>query len=316
MCLLIHQKPDTKFDNEFLADVYAQNKDGLGIMYSENGVLVIAKALPRTADEFVAFYREHTEDRECVVHARMQTHGEIDLANCHPYDVTDRVALAHNGILATGNDADKTKSDTWHFVENIIRPAVLGDPSIILRDSWQRFIGSAIGSSNKFGLMTADGDVVIINRASGVEFRGAWLSNTYAWPAAKYNMAPSYSTGYGYGRGSRYWSSYADEYDWNDLKSTTAPAIVPKKKAEPITRASLPSILKAARNSYIRGTLAQWVHDAPAKALALITEIEQTDTGETVDTIKADGEFAELVIAEWFQGEGLDLDLDRRAGLL
>ena len=311
MCLLIHQKPDTQFDNEFLAGVYSQNRDGLGIMYAENGSLVIAKALPRNADEFVAFYREHTEDRECVVHARMQTHGEIDLANCHPYDVTDRVALAHNGILATGNDADKSKSDTWHFVENIIRPAVIGDESIILRDSWQRFIGAAIGSSNKFGLMTAAGDVVIINRASGVEFRGAWLSNTYAWPAARYNMAPSYSTGYGYGRGSRYW--YADEYEWDNLTSTTAPAIVPKK-AEQITRASLPSILRAARNSYIRGTLARWIHDAPAKALALVTEIEQTDTGETVDTIKADGEFAELVIAQWFEGEGLDLD--RQAGIL
>ncbi|NDD54456.1 hypothetical protein EBZ39_11370 [bacterium] len=298
MCLLIHQKPDTQFDDEFLASVYAQNSDGLGIMYADRGALVIAKALPRNAEEFAAFYREHAEGRECVVHARMQTHGDIDLANCHPYNVTDRVALAHNGVLSTGNDADKTKSDTWHFVENIIRPAVLGDESIILRDSWQRFIGSAIGSSNKFGLMTAAGDVVIINRASGVEFRGAWLSNTYAWPAAKYNMAPSYST---------YWSNaYADEYDWQNLSSTTAPAIVPKKKPEPITRASLPSILRAARNSYIRGTLSQWIHDAPAKALALLTEIEEHDAGETVETIKTDGSYAETVIADWFEMEGLD----------
>jgi predicted glutamine amidotransferase len=175
MCLLVHQPSSTTFSDEFLADVYSGNRDGIGVMYSSGGQLVVVKALPASVDQFIAFYREHIEGRESVWHARMQTHGDIDLENCHPYGVTSRVALAHNGILSTGNAWDKSKSDTWHFIRNVIRPAVEADESIVLDPTWQSFIGSLIGSANKFGMMTASGSAVIINRAAGVEFRGAWL---------------------------------------------------------------------------------------------------------------------------------------------
>lgn len=88
MCLLVHQPKTTKFSDEFLADVFSSNRDGFGVMYAEAGRLQVARFLLETADEFIAVYRAHADGRECIWHARMQTHGVIDLGNCHPYSVT------------------------------------------------------------------------------------------------------------------------------------------------------------------------------------------------------------------------------------
>jgi hypothetical protein len=304
MCLLVHQPAGVAFDAEFLADVYAQNRDGLGVMYADAGKLHVLKTLPRTADEFVDFYETHAAGIECVWHARMMTHGDIDIDNCHPYRVTDEIYLAHNGVLATGNEWDKTRSDTWHFIRNVIEPAVIADPSIILRPEWQSFIASMIGASNKFGLMTAAGDAVIINRSAGVTFRGAWLSNTYAWPASKYNASPSYAAR------ARY-AGYYDGYDWDTGylgASRWYDKTPPKIAAKVIEKTSTPTvyqITKAARNSYIRGTLHQWVKDAPAKAAALVDAIEDDKSGESGEMVYSDPGFAVEIIADYFDSEDL-----------
>jgi len=296
MCLLVHQPASTTFSDDFLADVYSSNRDGIGAMYASGGQLVVVKSLPESADQFIAFYREHIEGRESVWHARMQTHGDIDLENCHPYPVTARVALAHNGILSTGNSWDQSRSDTWHFIKNIIRPAVEGDESIVFDPTWQSFIGGVIGGSNKFGLMTASGAAVIINRAAGVEFRGAWLSNTYAWSAHKHGLgsraiASRYS-------GGRVWGGYGwDEYD--DALPVSSSAV--RSSGESLVR-----ITRAARNSYIRGTLSQWVLDAPAKAAALVNAIEDDATGASGELAWKDPEIVVDAIADWFEGEGLE----------
>lgn len=308
MCLLVHQPAAVTFDAGFLADVHAQNRDGLGIMYAENGRLHVYKTLPTTAAEFIDFYNAHAADRECIWHARMQTHGDIDIDNCHPYRVTDSIYLAHNGVLSSGNDADVTRSDTWHFIHNVIQPAAEHNPEIIQRPEWQTFIGSMIGRSNKFGLMTSSGDAIIINREAGIEFEGAWLSNTYAWPAHKYNAAPrtvsttryAYDYEYGYGYGYGYDRDYTTR---QPAKITTKPTAKPT--AIKPSKASLPSLLRAARNCFIRGTLDQWVQDTPAKAAALVDEIEDYAPGESLPVVLRDPLFAVEIIEDWFASEGL-----------
>jgi len=303
MCLLVHQPKGVSFDQTFLAEVYSQNRDGLGVMYAEAGVLHVVKSLPKSAIEFGDFYRAHAEGRECVWHARMMTHGDVDLDNCHPYRVTDRVYLAHNGVLATGNEWDVSRSDTWHFIRNVIEPAVLHDERIVLDPRWQLFIGELIGKSNKFGIVLASGEVVTINRSSGVEFRGAWLSNTYAWPSARYGFGGA-ATSY---RASTIW---ADTYDWDVGYSASGYQALPARggKSRSVFSSvgeSLPSITRAARNCYVRGTLVQWVKDAPAKAAILVDEIENDHSGESGSMAFSDPGFAVEIIADWFDREGL-----------
>lgn len=290
MCLLVQQTTTTKFTDEFLADVFNKNSDGLGVMYAEDGKLHVYKCLPATAQDFIDFYRKHADGRYCVWHARMQTHGDIDMENCHPYKVTDNVWLAHNGILSSGNSADTSKSDTWHFIKNIIRPALIGNPDLLLDKEWQTFIGDMIGKSNKFSLVRADGQVVVINASAGVNYENAWLSNTYAWSYHKFTgQGGGYTNMYsGYNRkglghwGNSVYGDWEDEYETplGIGKTTEVKGTYIKGKdntkyppAE-LTAAQVSPYVKAAYNQWtrcgVRG-IEQWVFDAPHKAAALLS---------------------------------------------
>lgn len=288
MCLLVKQPKATSFTDDFLADVYSKNKDGLGIMYAESGELHVYKTLPANAQDFIDFYRAHADGRDCVWHARMQTHGDIDMDNCHPYMVTDDIWMAHNGVLSTGNDNDRSRSDTWHFIRNFLAPSLKADPDLMLDKDWQAFVGDMIGRSNKFGFVRSDGEIVIINQKAGVEFVGAWLSNTYAWSTTKFGFhTPSYqSPGYGsfdYQAGREWWAgqtSYYDDDNWTYNRSLTKSSTTAKEEkkeeetgfVEP-TESQLRKIVRAASNSWSRNGLAgieQWVKDAPHKAAHLL----------------------------------------------
>jgi len=193
MCLLIHHRADTVFPKSFLADVYEKNSDGFGAMVSVNGSISVVKSLAKL-DDIYQIYNEMIVGREAVMHFRMRTHGEIDIDNCHPYEVTPDLYMAHNGVLSTGNAADPKKSDTWHYINNFIKPLLEKDPDLIFRPQFQAMIGAHIGPSNKFGFMNKAGRVAIINRSSGVDHLDAWLSNTYAWTPSKFGYYSKYYT--------------------------------------------------------------------------------------------------------------------------
>jgi len=225
MCLLITQNQNSaRLSDEWLEDFYDYNSDGVGVMYAQNNQLVIEKVLPKNHQQFIAFYREHIEGKKCAFHLRMRTHGAIDLDNCHPYEVLNReehgadLWLMHNGVLSTGNARDLTKSDTWHYIRDYLRPMLANNPDFAFSKSFAKIVGTHIGSSNKFVLMDNAGRMATINQDSGVFWAGLWLSNTYAWSAskntskkpvnngktirkhAKEKPARAVNYGYGYGR--------------------------------------------------------------------------------------------------------------------
>lgn len=327
MCLLVQQTTISKFSDEFLADVYNKNQDGLGIMYAEGDKLHIFKCLPANAQEFVDFYRKHADGKNCVWHARMQTHGDIDFDNCHPYKVTEDVWLAHNGILSTGNAADKSKSDTWHFIQNFIRPALLGNPDLLTDVNWQKFVGEIIGRGNKFALVRNDGAVVVINAAAGVNYENAWLSNTYAWSYHKFTNKGGYTdmhSGYT-GSRSRFHSSYYGGYYDSEVEEyysslTPAPKTVEAKgsylgvktdkSTYPQTVLSASQIrpyVKAAYNQWSRRGVAgveQWVYDAPHKAAALLG-YWYDDMDEVDELVEDFPETAAEWIADLFQTDSI-----------
>jgi predicted glutamine amidotransferase len=127
MCLLVTQSSSSPIlSDAWLEDFYDFNSDGVGVMFANNGDLVIKKILPKSAKEFIQFYRSDIQGRDCAFHLRMRTHGEIDLSNCHPYEVLNRAEhgidlwLMHNGILSTGNKANPKMSDTWHYINDFL----------------------------------------------------------------------------------------------------------------------------------------------------------------------------------------------------
>jgi hypothetical protein len=190
MCLLVKQTSRSpRLSAEWLRDFYASNSDGVGLMYADNGQLEIVKQLPESAADFVRFYEQHIHGRDCFFHLRMRTHGDIDLLNCHPYQVLNMAEhgrdlwLMHNGVLATGNKADTTKSDTFHYIKDYLRPMLAANPDFAFHAAFADIVGEHIGVTNKFALMDNLGQSALINERSGVYWGGLWLSNTYAWSA-------------------------------------------------------------------------------------------------------------------------------------
>ena len=190
MCLLVTQSASAPtITSDWLVDMYSSNPDGVGVMYAKDNVLVVEKMLPTTASDFLEFYAKHIDGKDCAFHLRMKTHGAIDMTNCHPYPVLNRkqhgidLWLMHNGILHTDNKADVTKSDTWHYINDYLRPMLHNNPDFAFHPSFIDIMGDHIGTSNKFVLMDNFGRTSTINKDSGVFWGGRWLSNTYAWTA-------------------------------------------------------------------------------------------------------------------------------------
>lgn len=194
MCLIVHKPANVTITREFADDVYTKNPDGFGIIYHEiegNQSYVKIQKLIGNRENVWALLQEHA-DKELLIHWRMRTHGDIDLENCHPYVLVGKADgdvpsfMMHNGILSHGNAADTSKSDTWHYIRNTLRPLLSSAPDLLKSQAFRKLVERDIGGSNKFAIMDAYGEVTILNRHSGIEWEGMWLSNTYAWSAYKF----------------------------------------------------------------------------------------------------------------------------------
>lgn len=185
MCILIHHPAGTHFSREQLLDFFSKNSDGFGAIVKRGDTVEVLKSVG-TFEEIDALYVDQVAGYESVIHFRMKTHGKIDIANCHPYEVVPGVWMAHNGVLSTGNHKDPNMSDTWHYIQDFLKPMLEHDATLINNVGFQRMVASHIGSSNKFGFMNQDGDVVLINETSGIRHQDVWYSNTYAWTPWKF----------------------------------------------------------------------------------------------------------------------------------
>lgn len=216
MCLLHTHPASTDFDEADIKDFYKHNSDGLGVMWAQDDCLYTLKRLPKDGDEAWAIYQEYIQGKDCVVHWRMKTHGLIDYENCHPYIVFGAgssmpMSIMHNGVLYTGNAKDRTKSDTWHYVEDYLKPLLAEHPEMFMNPVMQLLIKDHIGSGNRFIMMNHLGETAIINEKDFVTYKGALLSNTYAWDSTKGGFGSKYASNF---RSQRY-SAYGVEYDEN-----------------------------------------------------------------------------------------------------
>ena len=221
MCLIITGKSSqvraTLLNTKrMLSDIYTSNSDGIGFMYGTKDGLKVIKHLPKSlADAEACIKRMPTDDREIAIHFRMTTHGDTDLTNCHPYDVVPGyIAMMHNGILHTGNAADKSKSDTWHFIKDYLASPIAEHPDMVYNDSFLTMVADFI-ENNRFVFMNGEGRMSHVNFDQGIEHDGMWFSNTYAWrPSA---LIPNYYTGTSKGWRNSYgtWDDSYDDYDYN-----------------------------------------------------------------------------------------------------
>jgi glutamine amidotransferase len=176
MCLAIYKPRTTQPDREAYLNGFKGNDHGAGFAAAVNGGLVVAKGFFKFVDFWSAF--EPYVGCDAIIHFRWATHGHRDEGNCHPFTVSDDLAMIHNGILDIDTKADKTKSDTWHYVESVLKPIHADMPEFYNAPAL-RFMGEqGIGAGNKFIFLRADGDVGIWNEDSGLWTEdGHWYSN-------------------------------------------------------------------------------------------------------------------------------------------
>lgn len=216
MCLIIHKPAGVEVPADLIESAWADNDDGAGIMYMDGPgtgtarTPTVYKVVPGSwADPAAHVTRclAGLTDREVGIHFRWRTHGPVNEANTHPYEIPGGAGyVMHNGILRLPKDyaaVAATTSDTGFYVNTVLR----GAPECADEEFWN-IVGEDIGNGNKFLVMDATGSFLRVNAKQWNVYRGLHLSNSYSIPENT-NWRRAWQAGDGY------------KVDYSDLYPTT-----------------------------------------------------------------------------------------------
>ena len=232
MCIAILNN-GKKLTRQELSNCWVSNDDGAGLLYINDGVLTAFKQpnhdgfnvagadFDKFTKEYDRVYKLSRESKTPVLlHFRIATHG-LDPMYLHPFFVSDKVGLIHNGIIYGYGSRDF--SDTYEFAGELATlPATMTESVAFLDNT---FISNAImdklESSNKVVFMDDTGDYRIFNAQLGHWNKGNWFSNdayktrkTYFGSVAKTKTAGEQVKTQSY-YSSIDWDAI-DEKSWND----------------------------------------------------------------------------------------------------
>ena len=184
MCIIIYQPEGAKFKPGLLRNLFHRNSDGFGLFYADEGRIHVEKIVNPNEESIIKLFEEF-QDRPLAMHLCLMTHGIQDKENTHPYRILNKrrhgidLWMAHNGVLDVDEEHAK-RSDTWHFVEYFLRPALASNPHLLQNTSFRKILTNAAGS-NKLLFLDGKGEVTIINERLGTQHQdtGCWLSNTH-----------------------------------------------------------------------------------------------------------------------------------------
>jgi hypothetical protein len=203
MCMIIYKPVGVELpDRETIRQAALGNPHGAGVMIADKGKVEIYKALigaDTICDLLSVLDRDNDKliNKSLAIHFRMATHGEVSIANCHPFPVTDDdlllssgsckvdVALAHNGMF-WNREYNKRDSDTYQFVKKYLSGF-----------TWETF-KAAYNLLDDESFRTDR--VIVMNGAGDVIKWGTWHTEK----GCEYSTFPgrSYSVyNYGYGAG-------------------------------------------------------------------------------------------------------------------
>ena len=184
MCLLCVIPPQTIPSRDKLEAAALNNPHGFGfaIVVPEDRRIIRERTMdPDEAINRFLELRGKYNTGYAMWHARLATHGKMNVDNCHPFMVgnTDTY-LAHNGVLPVADDPTDERSDTRIFAEDILAkiggaPA-LDNPHIF--DMIEDFT-----SGSKIAVLTVDPrakyQCYLLHENKGwKETNGIWWSNS------------------------------------------------------------------------------------------------------------------------------------------
>jgi len=188
MCLIILSPKGDQLNDDKILNAYLTNQDSWGLAWADGGKLRIVKGFGY--DTLIEAYRK-VAGLPHMLHFRYATSGKIDQENAHPFQLSEGVAFAHNGVLPVER-TNLEMSDTWHYVQ-LLKPILDEYPEALMNPKFLEAMEESIGQGNKFTFLMSDGRYVIVNEMAGKWIGGIWVSNTYsledpwvwAWEAPK-----------------------------------------------------------------------------------------------------------------------------------
>jgi predicted glutamine amidotransferase len=209
MCLLSVSVKSKITNKLWLENAFSNNSDGAGFAWSDNGNLICEKGF-FDFESFYSSYQQIPENKTILLHFRATSRGAKTEQNCHPFNVNNGLAFAHNGTL--GGFGDTTHSDTFMFNERILQPLI--GRFVSLKPEFLFLLSGAIGNNNKLAFLNNREEFFIAN-----EQEGHWVINKSIWFS---NHSYQYSTGSNFTAG---WNQYFDvpsfEKWLNDFKTGT-----------------------------------------------------------------------------------------------
>lgn len=201
MCIAIYKDAGKLISKATLQECFDSNPDGAGFLYVENRKLHLQKGF-FTFEEFYEAYLPH-EEKQCLIHFRIKTHGKINADMCHPFMVTNNLGFIHNGVITGYSNGDT--SDTYQFNEEVLQPLVEKfGRNCIHNPALKELIEDRIGYS-KLVFLDANGKYEIYNESKGVWDAGVWYSNT--------SYRPVVTNQYSYSRRSSFTDAEFDDYE-------------------------------------------------------------------------------------------------------
>lgn len=218
MCIISVWNKNLELNKTELMECFSNNPDGAGIMYQQDGKVVINKGL-MDWDSFWAVAQTIPSDVIRVFHFRIATSGRVSQGICHPFPVCDDykmmkftdlvcdMGFAHNGVFSgyTPKDGMKAdKSDTMIYNKKVL--AALGVD--LLRN---KAVRNLIQDSTTSRLALLDGQncYLIGDFVQSKTSRAFYSNQTYKTP--KYTTSSYFYPYYG----DDCYSTYGDTIDYN-----------------------------------------------------------------------------------------------------
>jgi glutamine amidotransferase len=205
MCVIIASKG---YSTPTLAELDRgcyNNPDGFGwalVWQTDRKPKLVVKRT-MDADEAVDTYLEAVRSYGKRVicsafHARIATHGDAELSNCHPWRVGSdkRSVLFHNGILSVNMDQANGRSDSGVFANDVL-PMMGGaagfqNPGVAhILHKWS--VGSKLVMLTANPMLTP---LTIIGEERGEWYGDQWYSNSSCFPYVPAKPAVTLNKGY------------------------------------------------------------------------------------------------------------------------
>jgi predicted glutamine amidotransferase len=140
MCVII-QGNKKDITDQILETCFISNRDGFGLMYiDQNNNLITEKLYTKKLSKIKKVFKKHLPNiiSNVALHFRFTTVGTTNNFNSHPFKVLEKskgdlfdLSLMHNSPAISRLEIDKTKSDTFHFVEYYLKPILKANPYLI-----------------------------------------------------------------------------------------------------------------------------------------------------------------------------------------